>query len=102
MLQRDVRKYDEKPEWQLLELLHVEISEGKRKTKANFLYQGDSYKMMSVTDPEFFHIQDGTIYNDAFLIISIGASYHGRCYKFISGIFPGNKKCDAAGMEGLL
>lgn len=70
-----------------LEIIQTQTSDGKMKTKANFTYQGDNYKMMSVTDPRFYSMPNGTVYNRAFLVISIGTPYNDKYYKFVSGIF---------------
>jgi hypothetical protein len=61
--------------------------EGKHKTKASFIYNGDFYENMSVTVPEFYRVLDGTLYKDAYLVVSIGAPYNGKYYKFIASIF---------------
>ncbi len=71
-----------------MEIIQIQTLEGKMKTKANFTYRGDNYEMMSVTDPRFYSIPNGTVYNRAFLVISIGTPYNDKYYKFVSGIFP--------------
>lgn len=65
----------------------VKTPEGKHKTKASFIYRGDEYEMMSVTDPKFYSVSDGTEYNEAFLVVSIGTPYNNKYYKFVSKIF---------------
>lgn len=70
-----------------LEIMQVETPEGKPKTKAKFQYQDEEYSMVSVTDPRFYSVPNGTEYDEAFLVVSIGTSYNGKYYKFVSGIF---------------
>lgn len=65
----------------------VKTPEGKNKTKVSFMYRGDEYEMMSVTDPKFYSVSDATEYNDAFLVVSIGTPYNNKYYKFVSKIF---------------
>lgn len=43
---------------------------------------------MSVTDPEFYGIEDGISLSDAYIVVSIGTPYNGACYKFVAKIFP--------------
>lgn len=61
--------------------------EGKNKTKISFSYKGTLYKMLPVTDPNFYSVQDKTVYTNATLVISIGTPYNNNYYKFVSGIF---------------
>ncbi len=70
-----------------LEIHQVETPEGKPKTKASFDYQGEHYQMVSVTDPNFYSVPNGVLYDVALLVVSIGTPYNNRHYKFISGIF---------------
>lgn len=72
---------------QNLEIVQVENPNGKPKTKANFTYQGIEYSQMSVTDSRFYSTENGTIYDRAILVVSIGTPYNGRYYKFVSGIY---------------
>lgn len=74
-------------EVQDLEIVQVENPNGRPKTKANFTYQGYSYTQMSVTDPRFYSVISGTVYDSAVLVISIGTPYNEKYYKFVSGIY---------------
>ncbi len=74
-------------EVQDLEIIQVEIPDGRLKTKVNFRYQGYSYSQMSVTDPRFYSVANGTIYDSAVLVVSIGTPYNEKYYKFVSGIY---------------
>ncbi len=74
-------------EVQDLEIVQVENPNGRPKTKANFKYQDCLYTQMSVTDPRFYAIENGTVYNSAVLVISIGTPYNNKYYKFVSGIY---------------
>ncbi|MCI6190046.1 MAG: hypothetical protein MR691_08915 [Clostridium sp.] len=71
----------------MLKIIHSQNAEGKTKTKANFRYEGYEYNNMSVTDPDFYSIPNNTIYNKAFLVVSIGTPYNDKYYKFVSKIF---------------
>lgn len=70
-----------------LKIVQTENRDGKPKTKANFRYQGEDYENMSVTDPDFYSVPNGTLYNTAYLVISIGTPHENKYYKFVSGIF---------------
>ncbi|MCF2643499.1 hypothetical protein I6E50_13975 [Roseburia hominis] len=70
-----------------LVIFQVETSEGKIKTRTTFRYRGNEYQMLSVTDPNFYSIPNGTTYKNAFLVISIGTPYNNRYYKFVAKIF---------------
>lgn len=70
-----------------LEIKHMKNNDGQIKTKADFEYMFESYQNLSVTDPEFYSVTDGTLYDKAYLVISIGTNYNGKYYKFISKIF---------------
>lgn len=70
-----------------LEIVQVENVDGRPKTKANFTYNEDCYTQMSVTDPRFYSVKNGTQYANAFLVISIGTPYNSKYYKFIAGIY---------------
>lgn len=74
-------------EVQDLEIVQVENPNGRPKTKVNFTYQGYSYTQMSVTDPRFYSVTSGTVYDSAVLVISIGTPYNEKYYKFVSGIY---------------
>lgn len=63
---------------------------GKPKTKASFVYNGKLYTNMSVTDPDFYSVPDGTRYANAHLVISlpdtpISENFY---YKFVAQIYP--------------
>ncbi len=59
-------------------------------TKAKFLYGGDVYENISVTDPDYYYAPDQTYINEAILAMSLpDAPYQERkYYKFIAKIFP--------------
>lgn len=62
--------------------------EDKPKTKLSFDYNGFSYSNMSVTDPRFYSVEDGTEFDEAVLVVSIGTPFRGNCYKFVAAIYP--------------
>ncbi|MGN0507243.1 MAG: dual OB domain-containing protein [Lachnospiraceae bacterium] len=72
---------------QNLRIEQVENPNGRPKTKATFTYRGYEYVQMSVTDPRFYSVPNGTVYGSAILVVSIGTPYNERYYKFVSGIF---------------
>lgn len=74
-------------EVQDLEIVQVENPNGRPKTKVNFTYQGYFYTYMSVTDPRFYSVMNGTIYSRAILVVSIGTPFNEKYYKFVSKIF---------------
>lgn len=57
------------------------------KTKANFKYGGVEYENMSVTDRNFYSVENRKKFSKAILVISIGTPYHERYYKFVSAIY---------------
>lgn len=57
------------------------------KTKADFTYQFERYENISVTDYRFYSAANGTLYNEAYLVVSIGTPYNNRYYKFVSAIY---------------
>ena len=63
---------------------------GKPKTKASFVYNGKLYTNMSVTDPDFYSVPDGTRYANAYLVISLpDTPIPENCYyKFVAQIYP--------------
>ncbi len=63
---------------------------GKPKTKASFTYNGKRYSNMAVTDPHFYSVQDGTIFADAYLVVSLpDTPLPENCYyKFVAQIYP--------------
>ena len=65
----------------------VSNPDGNPKTKADFTYQLDRYKDISVTDYRFYSVKDKTPYSDAYLVVSIGTPYKDKHYKFVSAIF---------------
>lgn len=81
-----------------LTLVHVsslEISQtinfnGQPKTKASFIYNGKWYSNMSVTDPDFYSVPNGTRFANAHLVISLpDTPFPEDCYyKFVAQIFP--------------
>lgn len=63
---------------------------GKPKTKASFIYNGKWYSNMSVTDPDYYLVPNGTRFTNAHLAVSlpdapIGEDFY---YKFVAQIFP--------------
>lgn len=70
-----------------LEIVQEENLAGKPKTKINFNYNGKQYKNISVTDEKFYYAKNGTRYNTAILVVSIGIPYNNRYYKFVSAIY---------------
>lgn len=62
----------------------------KVKTKASFYYNGRKYNNMSVTDPDYYSIPDGTYYREAYLVVSLpDAPFPEGCYyKFVARIYP--------------
>lgn len=71
------------------DLLIKQVSnpEGRPKTKADFTYQFERYENISVTDYRFYSIADGTLFKEAYLVVSIGTPYNNKYYKFISAIY---------------
>lgn len=61
----------------------------KRKTKASFIYNRNCYSNMSVTDPQFFSVPDGTAFANSYLVISLPDAPFptDRYYKFVAQIF---------------
>ena len=74
-------------EVQNLRISQVENPTGRPKTKATFTYRGYDYEQMSVTDPKFYTVPNGTVYENAVLVVSIGTPYNDKYYKFVSGIY---------------
>ena len=73
-----------------LYISHTTNPQGKRKTKAGFQYQSDWYHNMSVTDPAYYEVPDGTKIEAAALVISLPdvPFQEDRYYKFIAQIYP--------------
>lgn len=69
-----------------LRINQVEI-DGKPKTRADFIYNNILYEGVSVTDPCFYNTLDGTIYKEAYIVVSIGTPFNERYYKFVASIF---------------
>ena len=65
-----------------------ENNKGQLKLKVTFKYNDIKYEDMSVTDPEFYDVKEGTTLKKAYLVASIGTPYNGACYKFIAKVFP--------------
>lgn len=63
---------------------------GQPKTKASFIYNGKWYSNMSVTDPEFYSVPNGTRFANAHLVISLPETpFPDDCYyKFVAQIYP--------------
>ncbi len=61
--------------------------DGQPKTKVDFTYQFERYENISVTDYRFYLVANGTLYNEAYLVVSIGTPYKNRYYKFVSAIY---------------
>ena len=70
-----------------LEIVQKENPAGKQKTKVKFNYNGNQYENISVTDEKFYSVKNGTRYNKAILVVSIGTPYNSRYYKFVSAIY---------------
>ena len=63
--------------------------DGSTKTKCSFIFNSLSYSNMSVTDPDYFRLRDGTIIENAIIIVSLpNQSYMDKWFKFVSKIFP--------------
>lgn len=60
------------------------------KTKASFIYNGEWYNNMSVTDPDYYSVQSGTRFSSAYLVISLpDTPFPANCYyKFVAQIYP--------------
>lgn len=78
----------------LVEVSSLTISQttniyGKPKTKASFVYNGKLYTNMSVTDPDFYSVPDGTRYANAHLVISLPDTPlpEDSYYKFVAQIY---------------
>lgn len=63
---------------------------GQPKTKASFIYNGKWYSNMSVTDPDFYSVPNGTRFANAYLVISLpDTPFPEDCYyKFVAQIYP--------------
>lgn len=70
-----------------LALYEQSYSFGKKKWKASFTYNGNDYKGVAMTDPKFYHSVSGTMYKEAYVVISIGTPWEGKYYKYLSAIF---------------
>ena len=70
-----------------LEIVQEENPSGKPKTKVKFKYNGNQYENISVTDEKFYSVENGTRYDKAILVVSIGTSYNSKYYKFVSAIY---------------
>lgn len=59
------------------------------KTKASFIYNGKQYNNMSVTDPDYYSVQDGMRFAHAYLVISLPDTPipENRYYKFVAKIY---------------
>ena len=70
-----------------LEIVQEENPAGKPKTKVKFNYNGNQYENISVTDEKFYSVKNGTRYDKAILVVSIGTPYNSKYYKFVSAIY---------------
>lgn len=63
---------------------------GQPKTKASFIYNGKWYSNMSVTDPDYYSVPNGTRFANAYLVISLpDTPFPENCYyKFVAQIYP--------------
>lgn len=63
---------------------------GKPKTKASFVYNGKWYNNLSVTDPNYYSVPNGTRFVQAYLVISLpDTPFPENCYfKFVAQIYP--------------
>lgn len=60
------------------------------KAKLDFVYNGISYEKLSITDPEYFGMQDDTKLGDLVIVVSIPDDDWGRIngyFKFVARIF---------------
>ena len=70
-----------------LEVYLIKNIDGVIKTKANFWYKGSYYYELSVTDRNYFNINDKVCYENAVLVVSIGEPFNEKHYKFVSAIY---------------
>lgn len=73
-----------------LVLRRKKSSEGKNKLKASFIYNGISYTDISLTDPQFYRMQDGYTLTSVYLVVSLPTVPYanGLFYKFVAKVFP--------------
>lgn len=73
-----------------LTIIHTTNINNKPKTKANFVYNGKWYNNMSVTDPDFYSVPNGTRVANAYVVISLPETpFPEDCYyKFVAQIYP--------------
>lgn len=73
-----------------LTLNRVMNTQEKPKTKASFLYRGQRYRNISVTDPDHYSTPDGSRLPQAYLVVSLPNTpiLGDRYYKFIAKIYP--------------
>lgn len=62
----------------------------ERKLKANFKCNGRQYRYVSLTDPDYYQVENGTTFRCAYLVVSLPEDPHtdGCYYKFIAKVFP--------------
>lgn len=74
-------------------LYKVPGPKGYNKSKLEFDYNNVHYTNMSITDPDYYYVEDGTSLGDAILIISLAnINYKDYGYfKFVAKIFRLNK-----------
>ena len=78
----------------LIEIQNLKINQivnyaGKKKTKATFNYNRYCYSSLSVTDPDFYDVPDNTLYDHAYIVVSLPEhGYPEGCfYKFVAKIY---------------
>jgi len=60
-------------------------SYGTLKSKIDFIYNGKKHECYSLTDPDFYKVPDGTVCQEALLVVSLPDSE--KYYKFVAKIF---------------
>lgn len=78
-----------------LSLILVKVSDltiehpHEKSTKAAFTYYNTRYNNISVTDPDYYDVQDHWHVGNAVLVMSLpDIPYNGKYYKFVAKIFP--------------
>lgn len=72
-----------------LRLFQRAINPEKTRVKVNFLYNDEFYNNISMTDPEYYGVEDQTNLKNAYIVVSLpDVPYDdGQYYKFIAKIF---------------
>ncbi len=72
-----------------LRLFQRAINPEKTRVKVNFLYNDKFYNNISMTDPEYYGVEDQTNLKNAYIVVSLpDVPYDdGKYYKFIAKIF---------------